>query len=118
MSFEVLIARTWIVFAALLVLFITGGGISVFVAFFKRWQRQPNGASFDTHAWTAMVVTVVLDILLFAMLDVGQAFMLLSESWGALVGVCSTLLMPILGYKAVQKVTTSKGGPTDISTGG
>lgn len=118
MSFETFIARTWVVSAAFLVLFIIGGGIAVFIGFYKRWRAQPNGASLDTHAWTAMVVTVVLSLLLFAMLDVGQALILVTEAWGALVGICSTLLMPILGYKAVQKVTTTKGGPTDITTGG
>ncbi len=48
--------------------------------------------------------------LVFAILDVGQAFALVSEAWGAMyVGIIGTVLLPILGYKSVQAVQASKG---------
>lgn len=116
MSFELFFARTWVVLAAGLALFIAGAGAAVFRIYFRRW-RDGKDATFDTHAWTALTVATILEMLLFAVLDVGQAFALVTDGWGAIVGICGTLLMPILGYKAIAKVTSTKGGPTDVTGG-
>ena len=112
---ETWLARTFIVIAALLSLFVTGASFFVFHNYYRRW-RYGQDVKFDTQAWTALIVAVALDAICFAILDVGQAFALVSEAWGAIVGIIGTVLLPILGYKSVQAVQAGKG--TNNVTGG
>ena len=113
---EVWLARSFIVLAALVSLFVTGGSFFVFHNYYRRW-RYGQDENFNTQAWTALIVAVALDAICFAILDVGQAFALVSEAWGAIVGIIGTVLLPILGYKSVQAVQASKGGPTNVTGG-
>ncbi len=48
----------------------------------------------------------------------GRAFTLVTEGWGAIVGIIGTLILPLLGYKSVQIITAGKNQPTTISGGG
>lgn len=105
---ETWLARTFSILAALVALFVTGGGFFVFHNYYRRW-RYGQDESFNSQAWTAIIVAVALDAVCFAILDVGQAFALVSEAWGAIVGIIGTVLLPILGYKSVQAVQASKG---------
>ena len=116
---ETWLARTFIVIIAALMLFIAGAGIGVWLVYYRRF-RHPSGGddSFNSQGWTALVVCAVLEVLLAAVMDVGQAFALVSEGWGAIVGITGTLLLPILGYKSVQTITAAKGGPTNVTGGG
>ena len=110
--FELWIARTFIFLPALLVLLITGAAASISHQYIKVWKRDGfNDVS--SNLWVAWIVATILDLLLLAAMNVGQALELLTEGWGAIVGVCSTLLLPLLGYKAVTKITTPKGGTID-----
>lgn len=115
MTAEAFFARSWSVIAALLVLFITGGGFAVFNLYYKRW-KDGRDESFNSQAWTGLVVVTMLDTLLFAVLDVGQAFPLVSEGWGAIVGISTSIILPILGYKSVQNITASKKDSTTTNT--
>ena len=112
---EAWFARTWSAIAALLVLFITGGGFAVFRMYYTRWKDGRDEA-FNSQAWTGLVVVVMLDAVLFAILDVGQAFPLVSEGWGAIVGISTSIILPILGYKSVQNITASKKDSTTTTT--
>jgi hypothetical protein len=116
---ETWLARSFIVIIAALMLFIAGAGISVFSEYYRRF-KHPAGLddSFNSQGWTALVVCAVLEVLLAAVMDVGQAFALVSEGWGAIVGITGTLLLPILGYKSVQAIQATKGGPTNVTGGG
>lgn len=115
---ETWLARSFIIIIAGLMLFIAGAGVGVFLEYYRRFKKVDGGdESFNTQGWTAVVVCVVLEVLLAAVMDVGQAFMLVSEGWGAIVGISSTLLLPILGYKSVQSIAASKGGPTNVTGG-
>jgi len=105
---EVWLARSLIVIAALVLLFVTGGSFFVFHNYYRRW-RYGQDEQFNTQAWTALIVAVALDAICLAILDVGQAFALVSDAWGAIVGIIGTVLLPILGYKSVQAVQASKG---------
>lgn len=110
--FEIWISRTWVFLPAVLVLFITGAAAAIVWHYIRLWKEQGfNDVS--SNVWVALTVAVVLDLMLFAVLDVGQALVLLTEGWGAIVGICSTVLMPLLGYKAISKITTPKGGTID-----
>lgn len=111
---ETWLARSFVVLAALLALFVTGGSFFVFSNYYRRW-RSGRDENFNTQAWTALVIAVALDSICFAILNVGQAFELVSEAWGAIVGIIGTVLLPILGYKSVQAVQASKGGPTNVT---
>lgn len=113
---EVWLARTFIILAALVALFVTGGSFFVFHNYYRRW-RYGQDEKFDTQAWTSLIVAVALDAICFAILDVGQAFALVSEAWAAIVGIIGTVLLPILGYKSVQAIQATKGGPTNITGG-
>lgn len=115
MTADAFFSRSWSVIAALLVLFITGGGFAVFNLYYKRWKDGRDDA-FNSQAWTGLVVVVMLDTLLFAVLDVGQAFPLVSEGWGAIVGISTSIILPILGYKSVQNITASKKDSTTTTT--
>lgn len=115
---ETWLARTFIVIIAGLMLFIAGAGIGVWKEYYRRFKKIDGGdESFNTQGWTAIVVCVVLEVLLAAVMDVGQAFLLVSEGWGAIVGICATLLLPILGYKSIQSISAAKGGPTNVAGG-
>lgn len=114
---EVWIARTFVIIMAGLMLFIAGAGAAVFMQYFRRFKdgRDP---SLNTQGWTAVIVTVALELLLAAAMDIAQALVFVTEGWGAIVGVIGTLLLPILGYKSIQAVQATKGGPTNINGGG
>lgn len=114
---ELWFARTFILIIAGLMLFVLGAGVGVFAEYFKRFKSGLD-ASFNTQGWTAIIVTAAIEIVLAAVADVGQALVLVTEGWGAIVGIFGTLLLPILGYKSVQAVTAAKGGPTNVSGGG
>ena len=106
---SVWLSNAFIVIIAFLMLFITGAGCSVFVEYRRRFI-DPAGKdeSFNTQGWTAITITVILDVLLAAVLDVGKAYLLVSQFWGAIVGITGAVLLPILGYKSVQAVTSAK----------
>lgn len=114
---ELWFARSFIVIIAGLMLFILGAGTAVFWQYFKRFKSGLD-SSFNTQGWTAVIVMAAIEIVLAAVVDVGQALVLVTEGWGAIVGIFGTLLLPILGYKSVQAVTAAKGGPTNVSGGG
>ncbi len=116
MSIDLWLARTFSVIAALLSLGIAYGAGVVFRIYYQRFRDKVD-PSFNTQALVVLTVAVGLEAILFAVLDVGQAFALVSEGWGAIVGIIGTLVMPILGYKSVQAVQASKGGPTNVTGG-
>lgn len=105
---ETWLARTFSLIAAAFILFATGGAFYVFREYYRRWHTGKD-ENFNTQAWTAIIIAGALDAIFFAILDVGQAFALVSEAWGAIVGIIGTVLLPILGYKSVQAVQASKG---------
>jgi hypothetical protein len=74
--------------------------------------------AFNSHGVVILTVMVGLEAILFAILDAGQAFTLVTEGWGAIVGIIGTLILPLLGYKSVQNITAGKNQPTTISGGG
>lgn len=114
-GFELWIARTFIFLPAMLVLFITGAAAAISWHYIGTWKRKEfNDVS--SNVWVALVVATILDVILFAVMDVGQALVLLTEGWGAIVGICSTVLLPLLGYKALTKVSTPKGGTVESSS--
>lgn len=116
MTVDLWLARTFSVIAALLSLGIAFGAGAVFRLYYQRF-RAGSDSSFNTQGLVVATVAVGLEAILFAVLDVGQAFALVSEGWGAIVGIIGTLIMPILGYKSVQAVQASKGGPTNVTGG-
>lgn len=114
-SFELWIARTFIFLPALMVLFITGAAVAIIRNYIRIWKRDGfNDVS--SNVWVAALVATVLNIMLFAVMDVGQALILFGEYWGGIVGVCSTVLLPLLGYKAVTKITTPKSGTVETTS--
>ena len=114
---ETWLARTFIVIIASLMLFIAGAGCSIFLEYRKRF-RAGKDESFNSHGWTALIVTATLELMLGAAVDIGQAFLLVTEGWGGLVALAGTLLLPIMGYKSVQTITAGKNQPTTINGGG
>ena len=118
MNVDLWLARTFSILAATMALGIAYGSGVVFRAYFVQFRSavasydpkcgQPAPA-FNTHAVVIVTVAVALEAILFAILDVGQAFALVSEGWGAIVGIIGTLILPLLGYKSVQAVQASKG---------
>ena len=115
---ETWFARTWIVLAAGIVLGISILGFMVAVHYYRDWRAGVASGKFNdlsTNFWVALIVGTLLDVVLFAVLDVGQALVLVTEGWGGIVGICATVLLPMLGYKAMTKVVTPKGGQVDTS---
>lgn len=84
---------------------------SVVVAwhYFLAW-RKGGFRDVSSNLWVALIIGTLLDIVLFAVLDVGQAIVLVTEGWGGIVGICASVLLPLLGYKAMTKVISPKGG--------
>lgn len=118
MSVDLWLARTFSVLAATMALGIAYGSGVVFRVYFTQFRAaiasyDPKSGlqapAFNTHAVVIVTVAVALEAILFAILDVGQAFALVSEGWGAIVGIIGTLILPLLGYKSVQAVQASKG---------
>lgn len=69
--------------------------------------------TFNTHAIVIVTVAVALECIPWAILDVGQAFNLIVDGWGAIVGIIGTLILPLLGFKSVQTITAGK---TSVAT--
>lgn len=114
-SFELWIARTFIFLPAIMVLFSTGAAVAIVHNYIRIWKRDGfNDVS--SNVWVALLVSTMLNLIMFAVMDVGQALVILTEGWGALVGICSTVLLPLLGYKAVTKITSPKGGTTETTS--
>lgn len=117
MNVELWLARTGVLISAALVIAITWIGIKIARHYVRIWQTQGfNDVS--SNLWIALTFTVVLDIFLFAVMDIGQAFSLVVDGWGGIVGISTSLLGFAFGYKAVTKITTPKGSidtgpPTD-----
>lgn len=75
----------------------------------ERSVNQSARPAFNSHGVVILTVMVGLEAILFAILNAGQAFELVTEGWGAIVGIIGTLILPLLGYKSVQVVQASKG---------
>jgi len=73
--------------------------------------------TFNTHAIVIVTVAVALECVPWAILDVGQAFNLVVDGWGAIVGIIGTLILPLLGYKSVQTITSGKASVATIQGG-
>jgi hypothetical protein len=116
-NIELWLARTGIVISAALVIAITWIGIKIARHYVRLWQSQGfNDVS--SNLWISLTFTVVLDIFLFAVMDIGQAFSLVVDGWGGIVGISTSLLGFAFGYKATTKILTPKGGEfTNVPTG-
>lgn len=115
MNVELWLARTGVLISAVLVVAITWIGIKIARHYVKIWQEQGfNDVS--SNLWIALTFTVVLDIFLFAVMDIGQAFSLVVDGWGAIVGISTALLGFAFGYKATTKFAGQRGSFESTST--
>jgi hypothetical protein len=114
---ELWIARTGIVIALFICVAITTVGVQIARHYVRLWRTQGfNDVS--SNLWIALTFTVVLDIFLFAVMDIGQAFALVVDGWGGIVGISTALLGFAFGYKATTKIVGTKGGNFDNTPSG
>lgn len=113
---DLFISRFMLFLPVLLGFLVTGAGVALVQYGFKR-MRATNAEGPGGWLFQAILFIAVIDLILFAGLDVGQFLVLFTEGWGGIVGVCATLFAPWLGYKAVGKITASRGGPTTLESG-
>jgi hypothetical protein len=110
---ELWIARSGVVIALFICVAITTIGVQVARHYIKLWKTQGfNDVS--SNLWIALTFTVVLDLFLFAVMDIGQAFSLVVDGWGGIVGISTALLGFAFGYKATTKIIGSKGGGVEV----
>lgn len=128
---ETILARTFAVLVALIAVGVAYGAGVVFKTYLLLFREEiatwrlltpqermcTNGTkpTFNTHGVVIITVAVALECILWAILDVGQAFALVVDGWGAIVGIIGTLILPLLGFKSVQNITASKGAPTNVT---
>ncbi len=136
-SIDLWLARTFSVLVAFIALGVAYGAGVVFKVYYLLFKEEvatwrlltPQERmctagvkpTFNTHGVVIVTVAVALECILWAILNVGEAFSLVVDGWGAIVGIIGTLILPLLGYKSIQSLsTTSKngGGPTNVSSGG
>jgi hypothetical protein len=98
----------------LLALFLTGAGLTS-AAYGLRKMRAGQHDGPPGYVWQSLLFVAILDVILFAGMDVGKFREFFADSWGGIVGVAATLFAPWLGYKAV-KVAGTKGG--SVESGG
>ena len=117
MNIDLWLARTFSALAAFSVLSIMAFQIAVMLHYYRQWKRDSSAKFVDlsSNFWIAAVVGTMMQMFLYAVLDVGQALVLVTEGWGAIVGICATVLAPFLGYKAATKIATPKGGSVESS---
>lgn len=83
----------------------------------QRMSTSTVKPSFNTHAVVIITVAVALECIPWAILDVGQAFNLVVDGWGAIVGIIGTLILPLLGFKSIQTITSGKASVASIQGG-
>lgn len=121
MNFELFFARTWIVFAAAAVAWTDWIAARVMLSYYRDWRAgAKTGKRFDlsTNLWIAALTASFLNLMMFAVMDVGQATLLVGEKADSLAVLYGAMLLPALGYKGWTKTSAIKAaGKTDGKDG-
>lgn len=128
MNVDLWLARTFSILVAFTSLGVAYGAGVVFKSYYMAFKddiaawklltveqhrsMESSKPAFNTHAIVIITVAVALECILWAVLNVGQAFELVVDGWGAIVGIIGTLILPLVGYKSIQNITASKGNAT------
>ena len=108
MNIELWFARTGIIAAVFILCANTHFGFSVAYNYLRVWRRGGFN-DISSNAFIALTVSAIIDLLMLAIMDVGQAMMILTEGWAGVVGLLSTILGFAFGYKASTKLTNKRG---------
>lgn len=111
---ELWIARTGILVVLFVCLVVTGILTRVAVDYVRVWERE-RFRDVSSNLFITLTFMVVLDIFLFAVMDIGQAFALVVDGWGGIVGISTALLGFAFGYKATTKIGGTKGGSAEVA---
>lgn len=114
LNVELWIARTGVLVVLFVCLVVTGVLTRVAVDYVRVWERE-KFRDVSSNLFITLTFMVVLDIFLFAVMDIGQAFSLVVEGWGGIVGISTALLGFAFGYKATTKISGTKGGGVDVT---
>ncbi len=133
MNIDLLLARTFSLLVAVIALGLAYGFGVVFKIYLNIFREETAlwrlmtlaerglnpglRPAFNTHGIVILTVMVGLESILLAILNAGQAFELVTEGWGAIVGIIGTLILPMLGYKSVQNITAGKNQVATIQGG-
>lgn len=111
MSYELFFARTWIIFAAAAVAWTDWIAARVMLSYYRDWRDGVRaGKAFDlsTNLWIAALTASFLNLMMFAVMDVGQATLLVGEKADSLAMLYGAMLLPALGYKGWTKTSAIK----------
>lgn len=114
LNVELWIARTGVLVVLFVCLVVTGILTRVGVDYVRVWERE-KFRDVSSNLFITLTFMVVLDIFLFAVMDIGQAFSLVVEGWGGIVGISTALLGFAFGYKATTKIGGTKGGGVEVT---
>lgn len=110
MSTDVLVSYALIVVPMLLVIFVTWVGGYVVVKSIRDWRASPTEKTLPGGTWQGILFVVVIDVILFAGMDVGQFLVLWTESGEKLIYLVLAFFCPWLIYKGA-KVKYGGEGP-------
>lgn len=113
MSFELFFARTWIVFVAASVVTVDFIAAKIAWNYFRDWRDgvlRGKGFDISTNVWVALTVSSALTLIGAAIMDVGQAFVLVSESAEKLAWLYGAMLGPSMIYKGWTKGKAIQAG--------
>lgn len=121
MSFELFFARTWIVFVAALTAYVNYFAIKVAQRYYLDWRagvRAGKGFDLSTNVWIAITFALFVTLVCAAIMDVGQALILVSESSTQLAWLFAAMVAPALGYKGWTKASAIKAAGKVEGKGG
>lgn len=111
MSLELFFAHAWIIFPAAAVVWTDWIAARVMLSYYRDWRdgvRKGNGFDVSTNLWISGIVASFLNLMMFAVLDVGQATLLVGEKAESLALLYGALVLPALGYKGWTKTSAIK----------
>lgn len=117
MSPDLLASRLMLLIPVAVIVFVTGTGALVVRHGLKHMVDGESDGP-PGWLWQSVLFVAVVDLIFCAVLDVGQALVLFTESWGGIVGVCATLFGPWLGFKAFGRYLDARGSNVDTTGGG
>lgn len=120
---EIWFARSWVIVSALFIAAIDCLAVWAVFTGINHWRKELRSfvrvgpkdpaPSLDTSVWISGGVVVMLNVIMLGGMDVGQFLQILLNNPEGLAWLCTAVLFPLIGGKAMTKFVSGKYGSID-----